>query len=129
MQPEWEGVTAVDVALDDRLPDVVEVLGELRKDRRVVERNRGRQNQKVPILTLPEGVDDGCHQFQYSAGSLEPLQGRPVVEQSIEKLWMDRVAVPKTVEVHLLLRLRRKAALMLGIEFSETLHDVVTALR
>ena len=86
------------------------------------------QDEQVPVLLLPERVDDRRHELQHAAGPLEPLERRPVVEEPVEQLGVDRVAGPQALEVRLLLRLGREAALVLGVQLAEPLDDLVAAL-
>ena len=70
---------------------MVEVPGQLRLHRRVVERHGRRQDHRRLIVAGPERRDHRRHQTQHAAGALEAFERRPVLVQPGEQLGVDRV--------------------------------------
>lgn len=91
VDPDRGGPLAVDVAVDDRLPPVGQVLRDLAVDPGDVQRDRAGQDERGRVLARPQGVHHGADQAQDAAGALEPLERRPVLVEQVEQLWVDRV--------------------------------------
>ena len=119
VEPDGLGVRPVHVGVDDRLPRVLQVLGELRVHLRGGERHRAGQDQRTGVLPHPEGVDHGVHQPQHPAGALEPLQARPVFVEPVEQLGMDRVGLPDPGLVARVARLPREVLGVPPVELDE----------
>ena len=91
VQPQRQRVRAVHVLLDHRHPVVREVARQLELHARVVDRDVGRQDQRVAVALLPQAVDHRRHQAQHAAGALELHQRGPVGVEPVEDLRVDRV--------------------------------------
>ena len=60
-------------------------------DERGLRRDRSGHDQRRVVLRLVQSCHDGAHQPQHASGSLEPLEGRPVLVQPVEQLRVDRI--------------------------------------
>ena len=88
---ERQRVRPVHVLLDDRRPVVREVARQLGLHARIVDRHRGRQDQRIAVALLPQAVDHRRHQAQHAARALELEQRGPVGVEPVEDLRVDRV--------------------------------------
>src|SRR5207253_3675734 len=77
---------AVDVLLDDGYPVVGKVAGQLGLHARIVDRDVRGHDQRVAVAPLPQAVDDGSHEAEHAAGTLELHQGGPVGVEPVEQL-------------------------------------------
>ena len=85
---------AVDVLVDDGVPVVGEVAGQLVAHAVVVDGKGGGQQQRVAVPPLPQAVDHRRHQAQHASGALKLGEGGPVRVESVEDLGMNRVSRP-----------------------------------
>jgi len=90
VQRHRQRVGTVDVGVEDRLPGVLQVAGQLRGDRGVSQGDAGGHDQGGLVAALPQGVDDPGHEPQHPPGALEALQGGPVLVEAGEQLGVDR---------------------------------------
>ncbi len=77
VEPKRQRARPIHVLLDHRHPVVREVARQLELDSGVVDRDIGRQDQRVPIALLPQAMDHRRHQPQHAARALELHQGGP----------------------------------------------------
>ena len=91
VDPERQGLLAVDILLDDRHPVVRQVPRQLELHAGVVDSDVRGQDQGVPVALLPEAVNDRRHQPQHAAGALELHQRRPVAVEPVEHLEVDGI--------------------------------------
>ena len=110
---------AVHLGVDDRVPVVVEVAGELVAYARHVERERARHDHRRGVPAHPQLVDDCGHQAQHAAGALEALEGRPVLVEAVEHLGVYRVTRHHALAVLQLARLRRELSGVLSVHLAE----------
>jgi hypothetical protein len=85
----------------------------------IVDRNRGRQAQRVAVTLFPQAVDHRSHQAQYTARALERHQRRPVAVKPIENLRVDRVRGLDALLVVAALALGRELGALRVIEVGE----------
>ena len=109
------GVRPVDVGVDDRLPRVLQVLGQLGVHVRRGERDRAGHDQWRGVLASPQRVDHGAHQSQHATGALEPLQRRPLLVESVEQLRVNRVGPLDAVLVRRVAGLTREVVGVLAV--------------
>ena len=83
---------AVDIAINDRYPVFGEVARQFGLHARVVDGDRGREDQRTGVTLLPQAVDDGGHEAQDAARALERHQGRPVGVEPVKDLGVDGVS-------------------------------------
>jgi hypothetical protein len=67
-------VRAIHVGVDDGLPRVLQILRQFGVHGRGTDGNRRGHDERRLILPDPQGVDDGVHQPQDSAGALEAFE-------------------------------------------------------
>ena len=110
---------AVDVLVDDGVPVVGEIAGQLVAHAVVVDGKGGGQQQRVAVPSLPQTVDHRGHQAQHASGALKLGEGGPVRVESVEDLGMNRVGGPDAAFVVGSAALRGKLDLLQAIQFGE----------
>ena len=121
-----EGVLAVDIGLDDRIPALVKVLLELADQRRRVHRKVARHDQQRLVATLPELRNCQRHKAQHATGALELVETGPVDEQPVEEFRVDRVRELHSAPVFGLTGSRGEVAVLSPVHLAERPDDAVT---
>ena len=119
-------VRAVDVGVDHRAPVVGQLAGEFTVDPVVHQRDRARQDQRRPVVALPQRRDHGCHEPQHATGALESIDGRPVLVEPVEDLGVDRVGGLDAFDVGDLGALGREVGALAAVQLAERLGSCVT---
>ena len=119
------GVRTVHIGLDDGVPAILQVLLHLADERAGVHGQVGGHDQQRPVAALPELRDGERHQPQHAAGALELVQCRPIAEEPVEQLGMDRVRQLHPPPVLELAHARREVAGSLHIHLAERADDAV----
>ena len=86
-----QGVLAVNIGLDHRVPALLQVLLHLAGQSAGVHGQVAGRDQQRLVAALPELGHSQGHQPQHPPGALELVEGRPVAEKPVEQLGVDRV--------------------------------------
>ena len=107
---------------NDRLPLVIEEADQFVLDVIVIERDRAGHDQEVFAVAIPEALDRQRQQAQHAPGSLEAIEGAPVVVEALEQLRVDRVGADQQIAVARFAGFGRELGGVLGIEVGEAAH-------
>ncbi|MNX84849.1 hypothetical protein D3C86_1166640 [compost metagenome] len=91
VNPGGFGSRSVDVALDDRVKALREVIDQVVADLGHIQADRRWQDKVLLMVILPELVQHLGHELEDAAGALEALQGRPILVEPVEDLGMQGI--------------------------------------
>ena len=123
---EGQRIRPVYILLNDRDPVVRQIAGQLGAHADIVHGDRGRQDQRIAIARLPQGVNDRRHETQHPTRTLKFQQGGPVVVQSVENLGMDGIGRLDTFFVVRLVALGREFAALGSVQVRKGSRRYVT---
>src|SRR5690606_16510133 len=105
-----------------------EISSQLGLHPRIIDRYRGRENQRVPVSLLPKAVDHRSHESQNATGALKLEQGGPVGVEPVEDLGVDRIGRLDALLVLSTPAVRRKLGRLGVIQFGEGAGGYVSLL-